>query len=95
MSRDPVHDYLLDRIHGLQGVVVSLSTLLINKGVIDEADLLTNLEQHSELLAQGPDQAEVFQSVKRTLAGEGVWIPRLIDGGKSGSHNPEDDPDGG
>lgn len=93
MSKDPVNDQLLNVIFGLQGVVVALSSTLIKKGVLDKESLLLNLEAYSEQLAQNPDQAEVFQSVKRTLEGGGVWIPRVVEGGKSDSPAAEDDPE--
>lgn len=92
MPNDPQVEYLLDRCHGLQGVIVALLAMLIEKDVIEKETLMLHLGCWQQVLAQNEDQAEAFESVIRTLEDKG-WIPRVYQGGKLDSPDPEADSD--
>ncbi|MBZ9610781.1 hypothetical protein [Rheinheimera maricola] len=85
MSQNDSINYLHQRISGLHGVTLALTLTLINKGLLDKEEVLLSLELYAELLAGTPEQREMFDAVRNTLQGKGVWIPRVFEGGKSNS----------
>jgi len=82
-------EYLNNRIAGLQGVVTALMTHLILKEVTNRDGVVLALDAFAMLTDLQGEQLAVFESVKRTLLAQGVWIPQVIEGGKSEAQDPE------
>ena len=85
--------HLHDRVSGLQRVVTALMTHLIQKDVTNEEGLLLALDGFAITADLSGEQLEAFESVKRSLLAEGVWIPQLVQGGKQSGPGHEDDPE--
>ena len=88
--KNEVDEYLLHRVIGLQSVITALSHTLINKKVIDEESLLLNLKVFKELTAHTDGQHDSFQAVIDSIELKNVWVPHVIQGGKSNNQDPED-----
>ena len=65
MANDPVYDYLLNRVLGLETALTALMQHLIQKDVTDKESLIFWLAAMGEMLALHPDQKEVLDSLIR------------------------------